>query len=206
MIHRSKILPLTALTLLILLILVIVLSWIVSSVNPSLPIRSMISGEGIRRLLGGFTSCLANPILVWILVCSIAWGTFVSSGLLKAVVCIFREVPITYRQRYALLVSGVLFVILCIIIFLLTFVPNAVLLGVTGDLFPSAFSSGGVPLIAFVVVVISLVYGISCGELNDIGQVFRSLYIGIKMSAPLWPLYIFIMQLYLAVMFVLSEN
>ncbi len=206
MIHRSKILPLTALALSILLMLVIVFSWIVSSVNPSLPIRSLISGEGIRRFLGGFTACLANPLLVWMLVCSIAWGTFVSSGLLKAIACIFRDVPITYRQKYALVISSVLFVILCIIIFLLTFVPHAVLLGVTGDLFPSAFSSGGVPLLAFVVVVVSLVYGISCGELNDIEQVFRSLYVGIKMSAPLWPLYIFTMQLYFAVMFVFFER
>lgn len=204
--HCSKFLPFAALSLFLLLMFVIVFSWIVSSVSPSLPVRSLISGEGIRRFMGSFTSCLANPVIVWLLVGTVAWGAFVSGGLCKAVVCIYKKRPITYRQRHALLIVGLLLVISLVVIILLAFIPHAALLGTTGELYPSAFSSGLVPLMALVLVIISLAYGISCGELSDIGQVFRSLYVGIKMSAPLWPLYILVMQLYLAITFVFFET
>lgn len=203
---RSKFLPFTALALAILLILLVVISWIVSSVNPSLPIKSLISAEGLRWFFGGFTSCLASPLLVWILVGSVAWGAFVSSGLRKSIISIYRSVPITYRQKHALVISCGLLVLSCVIIILLALVPHAVLLGVTGKLFPSAFSSGLIPLVAFIVTIVSLSYGIACGEFNDIEQVFMSLYAGIRMSAPLWPIYIFAMQLYFAIVFVFFER
>ena len=202
MMHRKQVLALSALTLLLMFICVIVFSWIVSSVNPSLPIRSMISEEGVRQFMGGFAYCLASPLLVWLVLCSIAWGTFRYSCFCDAILCVYRRRPITYREKHALIVSAIFFIVFCIVIISLTFVPHAVLLGVTGELCPSAFTAGAVPLFAFIVIVLSLSYGISCGKLGDLYQVYKSLYVGIKMSASLWPIYIFVMQLYFAVMFV----
>lgn len=89
MMHRKQVLALSALTLLLMFICVIVFSWIVSSVNPSLPIRSMISEEGVRQFMGGFAYCLASPLLVWLVLCSIAWGTFRYSGFCDAILCVF---------------------------------------------------------------------------------------------------------------------
>lgn len=206
MTHRSKILPIAALTLVLLLFFVIVFSWIVSSISPSSHVHSLISGEGIRWFMGGFTSCLSNPLIVWILVGSIAWGAVIKSGFLKALKQIYCKEKITYRQKHALVISCALFVVSCLLIILLAFIPHAALLGATGSLYPSPFSSGVVPLIAFIVVIVSSVYGISCGELSDIRQVFECLYVGVKMSAPIWPLYIFAMQLYLSIMFVFFET
>lgn len=205
MMYRSKFLPWTALALAMLLVFVIVFSWIVSSVSPSLSIRSLISGEGVRWFMGGFTSCLSSPLLVWLLVCSISLGTFVDSGLRDVIRNVYCGKAITYRQRHALVISCVLLILSGIFVLLLAFIPHAVLLGATGRLFPSPFSSGIIPLIAFIVVIVSVSYGISCGKLSDISRVFRSLYVGVKMSAPLWPLYILAMQLYLAIMFVFFD-
>lgn len=202
MMLSKKILSLFSLILLISLMCVIVFSWIVSSINPSLPIRSMISEEGVRQFIDGFTSCLSTPLLVWLLVCSIAWGVFIYSGFYDVALCVCKRKSITYRQKHALVIAGIFFVLYCIIITLLTFVPHATLLGVTGELYPSAFMSGLVPLLAFVFVTISLAYGISCGKFCNLEQVYKSFYVGIKMSAPLWPIYIFVMQLYFAIMFV----
>lgn len=66
---------------------------------------------------------------------------------------------------------------------------------------PSAFTAGAVPLFAFIVIVLSLSYGISCGKLGDLYQVYKSLYVGINVSLIMADLY-FVMQLYFAVMFV----
>lgn len=202
MMHRKQVLALSALTLLLMFICVIVFSWIVSSVNPSLPIRSMISEEGVRQFMGGFASSLASPLLVWFVLCSIAWGTFLYSGFCDVILCVYRGRPITYREKHALIIAAIFFIVFFIVIISLTFVPHAVLLGVTGDLYPSAFTAGVVPLVAFMIIVLSLSYGISCGKLGNLYHVYKSLYVGIKMSASLWPIYIFVMQLYFAVMFV----
>lgn len=180
MMHRKQVLALSALTLLLMFICVIVFSWIVSSVNPSLPIRSMISEEGVRQFMGGFAYCLASPLLVWLVLCSIAWGTFRYSGFCDAILCVYRGRPITYREKHALIISAIFFIVFCIVIISLTFVPHAVLLEVTGELCPSAFTAGAVPLFAFIVIVLSLSYGISCGKLGDLYQVYKTLYVGIK--------------------------
>lgn len=199
---RNKFMSLTALVLAVMQVVLILFSWIISTVMPSLPVRSMISGEGVRWLLGGFTSCMASPLLVWLLVCSVAWGAFIHSGLSRAVAAMFRRIPLDYRSRHALITVAVLLCVVFFIVFLLSFVPHAVLLGVTGSLFPSAFSSGLIPLLAFTVTMVSVVYGVVGGELSDTGQVFSSLYSGVCMSAPLWPVYILAMQLYGSIGFV----
>ena len=66
MMHRKQVLALSALTLLLMFICVIVFSWIVSSVNPSLPIRSMISEEGVRQFMQVGLLIVGISLLVWL--------------------------------------------------------------------------------------------------------------------------------------------
>lgn len=198
----NKLLSIAALALFIMLMFVIVFSWIASSVNSSLPIKSLISEEGVRGFMNGFTSSLANPILVCMIVVSVAWGALIYSGLYKAIGRIYKGCSVTYRQKHALIIAGILLVISFVVIVLLAFIPHAILLGVSGELYPSALFSGLVPLLSFVVVIVSLAYGISCGKLYAIEQIFKSLYFGVTLFAPLFPIYIFSMQLYFAVSFV----
>ena len=54
-------------------------------------------------------------------------------------------------------------VVTVVIMLLLTVVPHAILLSVTGELFPSAFSSSLIPSLSFVLIVMSLSYGVASG-------------------------------------------
>lgn len=107
-----------------------------------------------------------------------------------------------YRQRHALLTVLGEIIIFGIITFLLTFVPHAILLGVTGRLFPSTFMSGLIPMLAFIIVVISVSYGIVSGEYVNIESVFRNLCEGISTFVPLLIVYIFAIELYSSIVFV----
>ena len=59
-------------------------SWIVVSIIPSLALKSLLSGEGIRWFLGSFADNIANPSLAWLVLCAMAYGVCVRSGLCKA--------------------------------------------------------------------------------------------------------------------------
>lgn len=198
----KKILPFVASWLVFLQVALVLLSWIISTVSPSLPVKSMLSGEGIRWFIGGFTDGMASPLLVWLLLCSVAAGAFSYSNLYSALRLVCSGCHVSYRQRHALFTALVVLLAIVIVVILLAFIPHAILLGVTGGLFPSAFSSGLVPVAAFAVTSISIVYGLAVGRFTDVGSVFRSLYAGLYMSAPLWPIYILAVQLYSSVRYV----
>lgn len=198
----KKVLPFLTFGLGFLQIALVLLSWIISTVSPSLPVKSMLSGEGIRWFLGGFTDCMASPLLVWLLLCSVAAGAFSYSNLYSALRLVFSGSPVSYRQRHALFTVLAAMLMIIIVVILLAFIPHAVLLGVTGSLFPSAFSAGLVPVVAFTVTFLSIVYGFVVGRFTDANSVFRSLYVGLYMSAPLFPVYILAVQLYASVRYV----
>lgn len=199
---KTKILPFTALILGLLQIVLVLFSWIITSVSPSTPIRSLLCSEGIRWFLGNFTSCMATPLCVWLLLGFISYGTFIYSGLCNALRLFFFGYPITYRQRYALLMVAVSVLVILVSIVLLAFIPHAVLLGVTGNLFPSAFSAGLIPMAAFSLMLLSVIYGLMVGYLTDINLMFKSLYVGLYMSAPFWPVYILAVQLYASIRYI----
>ena len=124
--------------------LLIILSWILSTTMTE-GIRSLLSSEGIRWFFGSFTSVIASPLLVWLLLALIAIGSLQKSGL--------TAWQRNYRDRLALRVATVSLLIYLGLIALLTFPPHAILLSATGNLFPSAFSRSLVPIIAFGICV-----------------------------------------------------
>lgn len=199
---KNKVLPFTALLLGILQIALVLLSWIITSMLPSSPVKSLLGSEGIRWFLGSFTTIMSGPLLVWLLLCAVAWGSFVYGGLYDAIKRVVCGHAVTYRQRHALFTVAVSVVVIFVIVAMLAFVPHAVLLGVTGSLFPSAFSVGLVPMLAFSMTFLSVLYGVISGRLTDINLAFKSLYVGLYMSAPLWPVYILAVQLYASVRYV----
>ena len=62
-------------------IMLIIGSWIISSVFPSLHIRSILSSVGIRWLLGGMVDNICSPLLVYILVLASSIGAMIRSGI-----------------------------------------------------------------------------------------------------------------------------
>lgn len=165
-------------------LLLILVSWFVTAAWPDVPMRSLLSSEGIRWLFGSFAQNLLTPLLAWLLLGSVAYGTVVSSGLVE-----LRR-PITYRQRSALRFVAVEALLFVVVLLLLTLVPQAPLLSATGQLFPSAFSDGLVPFLCFAVTVIALTFGLTTARLNTLSDVVHSLTVGFSKCASLWPLYV----------------
>jgi aminobenzoyl-glutamate transport protein len=174
-------------------LLLVILSWLLSATRLE-GVRSLISSEGIRWFVGEFTYTLASPLLVWLLLALVALGCLQRSGLMSR--------GRGYRDRVALRVSFSFIIIYVVIICLLTLMPHAILLSVTGSLFPSAFSRALVPIICFGVGVLSISFGMVSGRLHTLTDILDALTFGLQQGAPLIILYIMFFQFYASLLFV----
>ena len=174
-------------------LLLVILSWLLSATRLE-GVRSLISSEGIRWFVGEFTYTLASPLLVWLLLALVALGCPQRSGLMSR--------GRGYRDRVALRVSFSFIIIYVVIICLLTLMPHAILLSVTGSLFPSAFSRALVPIICFGVGVLSISFGMVSGRLHTLTDILDALTFGLQQGAPLIILYIMFFQFYASLLFV----
>ena len=208
MIKRSRLLSYAALALLLAQVALFLVSWLITAARPEIAMHSLLSSEGLRWFFGQFVQNLATPVLVWLLLLSVAYGCVVSSGLGDALRVCFgaskkaEASPLSYRQRFAL--RAVVFELGLVIIamLLLTAVPHASLLSVTGQLFPSSFSASIVPVVAFALCLFSITYGVMSGRFHSVPEIFRSISAGIAPTTPLWLLYILAAELYFSVRFV----
>ena len=174
-------------------LILILVSWLLSATMTE-GVRSLLSSEGIRWFFGSFVGIMASPLLVWLLLSLIAWGSLQKSGLLA--------MQQSYREKVALRSALLLLILYVSVILLLTVTPNAFLLSITGSLFPSAFSRSLVPIIAFGIVLMSISFGVMSGRINSLSAVLETLSFGISKGAELFVLYILIMQFYESLWFV----
>ena len=180
--------------------LLFILSWLLSATRME-GVRSLISSEGIRWFFGSWQTLFASPLLVWLLLCLIAWGSLRKSGLIRLFT--FSPFhPFTFRDRLALRVSLVFLVIYLVILALLTLTPHAILLSATGHLFPSAFSRSLVPVVAFGVCLVSITCGLVSGRLRSLADILDALSNGIARGASLIVIYLFAIQLFESFRFV----
>ena len=195
----KRIVAYLALTLVLAMLVLFLLSWLLSATTDE-GVHSLLSAEGVRFFFGGFVAMMQKPLLVWLLLLSMAWGGLRSSGLLTA----FRT-PMNMRQRQALLLLSVILVVYVGVILLLTAIPHAVLLSSTGSLWPSAFSRALVPIVAFGVVLLSVVYGLVSRRFLSMADICDSLIAGIASAAPLLLLYVLAVQFYDSLLFVFGS-
>ena len=174
-------------------VILILVSWLLSATMTE-GVRSLLSSEGIRWFFGSFVGIMASPLLVWLLLSLIAWGSLRKSGLLA--------MQQSYREKVALRSALLLLILYVSVILLMTVTPNAFLLSITGSLFPSAFSRSLVPIIAFGIVLMSISFGVMSGRINSLSAVLETLSSGISKGAELFVLYILIMQFYESLWFV----
>lgn len=203
--RRHRLLGMIALGLLLAQLALMLLSWIVSAAAPDWPVHSLLSGEGIRWFLRLFGGHLSSPLLLWLVLATIAYGTFKESGLATGLAIFFsanRDSSLDFRQRLALRFVCVELLVFLIVVVLLAAIPHAVLLSVTGELFPSSFSQSVVPVLALVVTVCSLSYGFISGRLTQIACIYQSLTAGFVSLGWIFPLYILVSQLYYSVCYV----
>jgi len=181
---------------------VILLSWILSAVGVE-GVRSLLSSEGLRWFFGDFTALLASPALVWLLLSLVALGAFQRSGLPALLRAGVLHIP-SYRDRMALRVALVFLILYVGLILLLTVFPHAILLSVTGALWPSPFSRSIVAFVAFGVAMVSIAYGTMSGRMLSLADILDALAFGVSRCAPLFVVYIFLMQLLQSVRFVFA--
>ena len=173
-------------------LLLILVSWLVTAAWPETAMHSLLSSEGIRWLFGSFAQNLLTPLLAWLILGSVAYGTVVSSGLAE-----LRR-PITFRQRSALQFVVIEALIFLVVLLLLTLIPQAPLLSATGQLFPSALSDGLVPFVCLAVIVMAITFGLTTGRFSTLRDIIHSLTVGFGKWASLLLLYILGMEFYLS--------
>ena len=197
--NKDRFFSFVALGLLSAEIVLIVLSWLITAAYPELYMRSLLSGEGIRWFLGHFVDNQTSSVLVWMILLAISIGSVVKSGLLDTLKSIGH---LGYRERLALRFIYCELVVFAVIILLLTSIPHAVLLNVTGKIYPSSFSDSIVPIVAFILCVCSITFGSTTGKLSLTTGIFELLTHGIIKSAPLFVIYILMSELYHSICFV----
>ena len=190
----------TTCSLLLLQIMVVILSWMIKTIYPEFNGRSLLSGEGVRWFLGNFTNNVASNILVWIILIGLSWGSIRASNILQV---FKRSHTLSYRERLGFRVVLIEIMIWGIVIVLLSFIPHAAMLSITGQLFPSSFSKSIVPLIAFIALFSSITYGLIIGRLRKGNLIIEALSNGIKQIAPYIIIYIILVQIIYSIKFVL---
>ena len=178
----------------VLQVLLVLASWLVSAVMPDTSMRSLLSPEGIRWFFGSFADVLATPCLVWLLLLAMSGGCLWRSRLMLG--------PQTFRDKTALRTTVAVLLVYIVIVLLLTVVPHAILLSATGRLLSSPFSRAVIPIVAFGILLVASVYGRMSGHLSSLSAVFDAMSYGVSRCAPLFVLYVVLVQLYASLRFV----
>ena len=147
------------LVLLVLQLAVFLMSWIVSTINPDLPVRSLLGGEGIRWFFGHFLTIVGDYGAAWLILILIACGSVAASRILPTIRSWIKKEPLSYRQKYALRCSFIALLLFIAVIIVLTCTKEAVLVSASGTLFPSSFSKAIVPVVAFILTAIAVLFG-----------------------------------------------
>ena len=192
----------------------ILLSWLVTAAFPELPMRSVLSSEGIRWFFGSFVSNQLSPLLIYFIMAVMAVGACVRSRLYDAL----RETlsntrsslttssnhqhKVHYREKVGLRIALVEFIVYVIIMILLTAIPHAILLSVTGQLFPSSFSSSFIPSLSLIIIIMSLTYGVASGTIDSVAKMHKVLVGGLEVGSRLVPSYVVGIQLYMSIRYV----
>ena len=183
----------------ILQVALFLVSWLITAASPETTVRSLLSNEGIRWFFGSVVGNVASPPLVWIVFGAMALGALQRSGMIET---LLRPRPRTYRQEFALRIVLIELLLFLVVVAIIAFVPHAALLSVTGQLFPSSFSSSLVPIIAFCVAVMAITFGFLTATMRSVAEAFQALCYGLSQSAPLVVLYVIAVELFFSLTYV----
>lgn len=178
---------------------VVMVSWSVTAMFPNLYMRSIFSADGLRWIFGRSFAALSTNVLVCLLLLFMACGAVRGSKMLQAL----GHRRLLYRERLALRCVLAEIVLYLAVVGMLTLAPHALLLSVTGSLFPSSFSVSIIHQLAVLACVSSVSYGLVSGSLVGIDDVLTLLCSGIRTFAPLFVIYILGAELYFSVCFIM---
>lgn len=176
-------------------------SWIVSAAIPDSQIRPLIGAGGLRWFFSSFTEDMASPILVYIILITLTVNVFINSGM-RELFSLKRKMNM--QKKFALNVVLVELCTFIVLIVLLTAIPHAVLLSVTGELYPSSFSKGLIPMLCFIVTILSTSYGLVSGSLRGVYDIWNSITTGINFLPAVCFVYILLFQFVSSLSYVLG--
>ena len=168
---------------------------------PEWNIRNMRSGEAIRWFCGHFVEFCSSPMLVWILLLSMSFGTCRASGILRLRI---SDIASVRHIRSAVIAASLAGVVYIFAVCMLTLPSHAVLLSAVGTMFPSPFSVAIVPFVSLFVFIVSAVYGIASNNISSIHEITESLVSGVRLAAPLLILFIFAAMVVNSIVYVLG--
>lgn len=184
--------------------LVVLGSWSLSALAPEVGARSLLSGEGVRWMVRHLQLAPLRPPLVWLLLLGMACG-------LVKVACPCRLSSLGPNEKKCIIAGGAALAAYAAIILALCLVEvphgepaQAVLLSSSGELFPSPFSDGLVPLACTGLGLFGVVYGLVSGRYKSVSDVFQAIVRGLRWMAPLIVLYIIVMHCYSLITYVFS--
>lgn len=180
---------------------VVILSWLLKALWPALPICPLLSEEGVRWLFGQFTVNILSPALVWLLLGLCTLSSLRGSRLVIGLRQIKDWSALSYRQRLALRCVLMEVLVVVVVMLLLTVPPHAVLLNVSGTLFPSSFSSSIFAVCCLTLIAASLTYAIVGADGERVGCTYRVL-VGHTHYYWLIPLYVLFRQLLCMILYV----
>lgn len=179
--------------------LLVAASWLLSA-TMTRPVRSLLSGEGLRWCVGRFVDTLLSPLLVWLVLGAMAWGALARA-------C-GRRHPRQSRSHYGplapLWAAAVVTLLAGALLAVALLQPQAVLLSATGSLWPSPFSRGLVPLLALLTILFAVSYGVLAGTMTSFDDIFDALVDGIAKAAPLFVVYVLAVQFVASLLFICS--
>ena len=166
-------------------------SWIVSAAIPDSQFRPLIGAGGLRWFFSSFTEDMASPILVYIILITLTVNVFINSGMCEL---FSLKRKMNMQKKLALNVVLVELCTFIVLIVLLTAMPHAVLLSVTGELFPSSFSKGLIPMLCFIVTILSISYGLVSGCIKGVYDIWDSMTTGVNFLPAVCFVYILLLQ------------
>lgn len=162
------------------------LSWLLYAAG--MPgVHSLLSASGIRWLFSSSVSVLSTPLTAWLFMMAMSAGTLARSGLCNLLKTKgLRWSRYTFRERFGMKVFWGLLSVCLIVLAFLTLSPHAVLLSVTGSLFPSPFSEGLVAVGCVMVALLSFSFAYTSGQFRQLTDLSESFVYGMMLFAPLF--------------------
>ena len=186
---RNKVVARLCLGVVILEMIVILLSWISGSIAPLGWFNNPFLGESIRWMFRNMMSVMASDWLVAVLLVAVSYVGLKGSGLADAIRSLSpsggkAKRQLMYRERMGLRTAAAMSMIFLLFLIVLLFLPESLLLSVTGSVYGSPLYFATFPLLCLWATFVSVVYGIIRWTYDSVTKVFNSFFDGISRFSP----------------------
>lgn len=173
-----KHIPHPSLVYLILLLTVLIVSWIGSVYEVT---SNLLDYQGMRWFLRSAGTCINDAPVADSLLLLMGLGILSGSGLQDALRSLFADrKSLSYRKRYALILSLIPLVLLLFMVFSGLFLGNRVLLGITGGLEDSPFLMAGFFFVFLLLALPSVTFGLASGNFQKGSDIVAALCVLLK--------------------------